>query len=73
MSGIGGPDSKDLTKWNGTAVASPDTAGFPKVTIKAGTGTGELSLSSGTVTVGTNNDKTGYSLTAGSYSVRASN
>ena len=68
MSGIGGPDSKDVTKWNGTAVGTPDTAGFPKVTIKAGTGTGELSLSSGAVTVGTNNDKTGYTAapTAGS-------
>lgn len=35
------------TYWNGTAVATPDTAGYPKVTIKSGTGTGELSLSSG--------------------------
>lgn len=39
----------DVTKWNGSAVASPDTAGHPKVTIKSGTGTGEISLSSGTV------------------------
>lgn len=52
--------SVNATYWNGTAVASPDTAGYPKVTIKSGTGTGELSLSSGAVTVGTNNDKTGY-------------
>lgn len=37
----------DLTKWNGTTVASPDTAGYPKVTVKSGTGTGELSLTSG--------------------------
>lgn len=39
----------DLTSWNGTAVASPDTAGYPKVTIKSGTGTGELALTSGNV------------------------
>lgn len=40
----------DVTKWNGTAVASPATAGYPAVTIKSGTGTGEISLSSGQVT-----------------------
>lgn len=33
------------------------------VLLSPGTGTGQISLSSGTVTVGTNNDKTGYSLT----------
>ena len=38
-----------VTKWNGTGVATPDTAGYPKVTIKSGTGTGELNLSSGGV------------------------
>ncbi len=32
------------------------------VLLTSGTGTGQLSLSSGTVTVGTNNDKAGYSL-----------
>lgn len=37
----------DVTKWNGTAVATPATAGYPVVTHKVGTGTGELSLSSG--------------------------
>ncbi len=37
----------DVTSWSGTAVASPDTAGYPKVTIKSGTGTGEVSLTSG--------------------------
>lgn len=39
----------DVTTWNGTAVATPDTAGYPKVTIKDGTGTGELNLASGVV------------------------
>ena len=41
----------NLTHWNGTAVATPDTAGYPKVTIKSGSGTGELSLTSGGVTL----------------------
>lgn len=40
-----------VTHWTGTAVASPDTAGYPKVTVKSGTGTGEVSLSSGLVTL----------------------
>lgn len=37
----------NVTKWNGTAVATPDTAGYPKVTLKVGTGTGEVNLASG--------------------------
>lgn len=37
----------NVAQWSGTNVASPDTAGYPKVTIKSGTGTGEVSLSSG--------------------------
>jgi hypothetical protein len=36
-------------QWNGTNVATPDVAGYPKVTIKSGTGTGEVSISSGLV------------------------
>ena len=39
----------DVTAWNGTAIPGVDTAGYPKVTIKSGTGTGEVSLSSGKV------------------------
>jgi hypothetical protein len=39
----------DVTQWSGTNVATPDTAGFPKVTIKNGTGTGELSITAGSV------------------------
>lgn len=34
------------------------------VLLSSGTGTGQVSLSSGTVTVGTNNDKTGYALSS---------
>lgn len=41
--------SVSVTQWNGSNVATPDTAGYPKVTIKSGTGTGEVSLSSGLV------------------------
>lgn len=48
---VAGVPEVDPTHWNGTAVATPDTAGYPKVTIKAGTGTGEISLSSGRVAV----------------------
>lgn len=40
-----------VTQWNGTNVATPDTAGHPKVTIKSGTGTGELSITSGIAAV----------------------
>src|ERR1044072_4431136 len=29
----------DCTTWLGTAIATPDTAGYPKVTLKNGTGT----------------------------------
>lgn len=44
--------------------ALPNVAsGSAGAIITSGTGTAQLSVSSGTVTVGTNNDKTGYSLT----------
>lgn len=46
---VAGVPEVDVTHWNGTAVATPDTAGYPKVTLKVGTGTGEISLSSGRV------------------------
>lgn len=39
----------NVAQWSGSNVATVDTAGYPKVTIKSGTGTGELSLSSGQV------------------------
>lgn len=41
----------DTQSWNGTAVASPATAGYPAVTLKVGTGTGEVDLSSGAVPI----------------------
>lgn len=43
----------NVTKWSGTAVATPDTAGYPKVTLKSGSGTGEVSLTSGGVVLST--------------------
>lgn len=48
---VSGSDLIDVNtaQWLGTACATPDTAGHPKVTIKSGTGTGEISLSSGRV------------------------
>jgi hypothetical protein len=39
----------DVTQWTGTNVTTPDTAGSPKVTVTSGTGTGQISLSSGAV------------------------
>lgn len=45
----GGRVKADAVYWNGAAVASPDTAGYPKVTLKTGTGTGELDATGGVV------------------------
>lgn len=42
-----GTVNANVTQWAGTNVATPDTNGYPKVTLKSGTGTGEVSLSSG--------------------------
>lgn len=39
----------NVTWWNGSAVGAPATAGYPAVTIKDGTGTGELDTLSGKV------------------------
>jgi hypothetical protein len=39
----------NVTKWTGTVVATPDTVGYPVVTVKDGTGQGELQTSSGRV------------------------
>lgn len=47
-----GTPPADVTTWNGTAVATPDTAGYPKVTLKVGSGTGEVALNVGTVSIG---------------------
>lgn len=51
----------DISKMGGTSLTARDIGA--SVLLSSGTGTGQISLSSGAVTVGTNNDKTGYSLT----------
>lgn len=53
----------DVLAWNGAAVASPHTAGYPVVTIKDGTGTGELDTASGVVLA---KDHTGANLATAS-------
>lgn len=50
----------NVVNFGGTAVTGRDIGA--SVLLSSGTGSGQLSLSSGTVTVGTNSDKTGYSL-----------
>lgn len=39
----------NVTHWSGAAVATPDTAGYPKTTIKDGTGAGEIALTGGAI------------------------
>ncbi len=39
----------NVTAWNGTAIPGVDTAGYPKVTIKDGTGAGEINTNGGKV------------------------
>ena len=41
------PVDANVTQWNGTNVATPATNGYPVVTLKVGTGTGELNVASG--------------------------
>lgn len=53
LSVSGGATDANVTKWSGTAVATPDTAGYPKVTLKTGTGTGEVAVTAGVVSADT--------------------
>jgi hypothetical protein len=39
----------NVTAWNGTAIPGVDTAGYPRVTIKDGTGAGEIDADAGKV------------------------
>jgi hypothetical protein len=41
----------DAQQWLGQTIAAVDTTGYPKVTIKSGTGTGEINLTSGAVPI----------------------
>jgi hypothetical protein len=43
------PIIADVKEWNSTNVATPDTAGHPKVTIKDGAGAGEIALTGGAI------------------------
>jgi hypothetical protein len=43
----GGVIHANVKQWSDAAVAATDTAGYPKVTIKSGTGAGEIVLTSG--------------------------
>lgn len=42
-------ENVNVVNWSGTAVATPATAGYPVVTNKVGSGTGELDLTSGVI------------------------
>lgn len=55
-----GPPQVNAVQLGGTTQTGRDIGA--SVLLSNGTGAGQVSLSSGTVTVGTNNDKTGYSL-----------
>lgn len=44
-----GVANANVTSWNGTTVHTPDTAGYPVVTIKDGTGAGEIDLANGSI------------------------
>lgn len=57
---IDGSGRVDLAKIAGTSQTARDIGA--NVLLSSGTGTGQISLSSGAVTTGTNNDKSGYSL-----------
>lgn len=66
---LAGATGVNVQKWNNSAIASPDTAGYPKVTHKSGTGTGELSLSSGAVIVQSGTGTGQISLSSGLVSL----
>lgn len=43
------PVSSNVTHWKSNIVATPDTDGYPRITIKDGTGTGEVDTNAGAV------------------------
>jgi hypothetical protein len=45
----GGRPDVNVVRWAGTVVAGTDTAGYPKVTLKSGTGAGEVALTAGKI------------------------
>jgi hypothetical protein len=69
-------DGGDLLDVNVTHIADTAQTGRDigtSVLLSSGTGTGQISLSSGAVTVGTNNDKTGYTISGTKQTLDALN
>lgn len=50
---VAGKADANITHWSGTANPTPDAAGYPKVTIKTGTGAGEASITAGVIDANT--------------------
>lgn len=46
---VSGTVSANVIQWSGTAVGTPHTAGYPVVTVKDGTGTGEINTLAGSI------------------------
>lgn len=65
---IDGSGRLDISKISGTSQTARDLGA--SVLLSSGVGAGQISLNAGTVTVGTNNDKTGYSLVAGQIFIK---
>lgn len=63
----------NVTYWNGSAVATPAAAGYPAVTLKVGTGTGEVNLSSGGVPIQPGTGTGQVSLSSGAVTVGTNN
>ena len=62
---VPGTVDANVALWRANPVPAEDTPGYPVVTIKVGTGMGELELTNGAVNaVATITDKTGYTLSA---------
>jgi hypothetical protein len=56
VNGTGVGLRSDMQGYLGTAAAAADTAGYAKVTVKNGSGTGEISLSSGQVSISSSSE-----------------
>lgn len=67
LQGAGNGLRANMIQWNSTAVATPDTAGYPVVTVKDGTGAGEINTATGRVGINwgdVGNQSTSVSLSA---------
>jgi hypothetical protein len=70
--GGGGTVDANVIEWNGVAIATPHTAGYPVVTVKDGTGTGEINTASGVVEANVASVTAG-AITSGSFATSAIN